>query len=36
MAASLAGRFSDTGGAAAGSESDMHTFAQSMIAVVGK
>ena len=33
MAASLVGGFSDAGGAAAGSESGMHTLAQSMIAM---
>jgi hypothetical protein len=33
MAASLVGRFSDTGGAAAGSESGMHPLAQGVVAV---
>jgi hypothetical protein len=36
MAASLVGRFSDTGGAAARSESGMHPLAQGMIAVAGQ
>jgi len=36
MAASLVGRFSDTCGAATGSESGMHPLAQSMVAVAGK